>query len=398
MAIEAGSTPRRRTALIGFAESLAAPETAWSLADAGFDVTAFTRIGAKCGLRKAREVQLVEIPAPEHNAAASARAIAAASRELRSTIVMPLDDIALWLCNKAAKQMTSTLVGPKGENAEFAMDKSLQLAAAIDAGFDVPPTERLDPRRGLHTPLSFPVVLKPTLAVIERDGKLHRPAPRFCANRVELAAAIDELGRQPVVMQPLLEGYGTGLFGIADGTNVFAISSHRRLRMMNPHGSGSSACISESVDLDLVRPVTELLRKRRWKGLFMIELLKGSDGRHWFIELNGRPWGSMALARRLGLEYPAWAAMAALDLNFQVPNVRASERVLCRHLGRELVHFLIVMRGPKTRAVHHWPSRPLTLLAMLIPRRASWYNNREVRVLLYDSWRTLCDVRTANRR
>ena len=36
-------------------------------------------------------------------------------------------------------------------------------------------------------------------------------------------------------------------------------------------------------------------------------------GPAWFVELNGRPWGSMALARRQGLEYPAWQVTLALD-------------------------------------------------------------------------------------
>ena len=46
----------------------------------------------------------------------------------------------------------------------------------------------------------------------------------------------------------------------------------------------------------------------------MIELLRDRDGVAWFMELNGRTWGSLALARRLGLEYPAWAALDALGI------------------------------------------------------------------------------------
>ncbi len=37
------------------------------------------------------------------------------------------------------------------------------------------------------------------------------------------------------------------------------------------------------------------------------------------MELNGRTWGSMALARRRGLDYPAWAVQAALDPEFEPP-------------------------------------------------------------------------------
>ena len=41
-------------------------------------------------------------------------------------------------------------------------------------------------------------------------------------------------------------------------------------------------------------------------------LLRDGEGTAWFMELNGRAWGSMALARRLGHEYPRWAVQAAL--------------------------------------------------------------------------------------
>jgi hypothetical protein len=48
------------------------------------------------------------------------------------------------------------------------------------------------------------------------------------------------------------------------------------------------------------------LKGCNWRGLFMIELLRDPSENLWFIEFNARAWGSMALARRLGFEYPAF--------------------------------------------------------------------------------------------
>ena len=53
------------TVLIGFAESLAAIESAWCLADAGYDVVAFTRAGNRPALAASRYVRVVPVPAPE---------------------------------------------------------------------------------------------------------------------------------------------------------------------------------------------------------------------------------------------------------------------------------------------------------------------------------------------
>lgn len=76
--------------------------------------------------------------------------------------------------------------------------------------------------------------------------------------------------------------------------------------MMNPHGSGSSACVSFPVAEDLKLAIERFTRATGWLGIFMIEFLRDQSGIPWFVELNGRSWGSMALSRRQGLEYPAW--------------------------------------------------------------------------------------------
>ncbi len=81
----------------------------------------------------------------------------------------------------------------------------------------------------------------------------------------------------------------------------------------------------------------------------MMEFLRDPAGKLWFMEMNGRMWGSMALARRQGLEYPAWAVEAAQVPGFS-PTV--TKRTLIdnpvRNLGRDILHLLFVLRGPRT--------------------------------------------------
>ncbi len=136
----------------------------------------------------------------------------------------------------------------------------------------------------------------------------------------------------------------------------------------------------------------------------MFELLRDEMGQLWFMEFNGRSWGSMALARRVGYEYPAWAASAALGLSEQI-HVPASpqnpQRIICRHLGRELLHILFVARGAKSEAFEHWPSLWRSLWDVLrISRNDRWYNWRpdDWRVFFSDLRWTLQDVLSRNRR
>jgi hypothetical protein len=129
-----------------------------------------------------------------------------------------------------------------------------------------------------------------------------------------------------------------------------------------------------------------------WQGLFMLEFLREPGGAAWVIELNGRTWGSLALARRLGLEYPAWAALDALGLGEPPDAVAAVDAVVCRHLGREIVHLLSVMRGPRNGSSEGWPSRWQTLRDVARVRRGErWYNwsSQHPRVFIDDTVQTV---------
>ena len=169
--------------LIGFAEALAAPEAAWSLVDDGFEVLAFTRRGARPALRRSRRVRLVEITAPEQDAAQAARELSAAVALERPCAVMPLDDASLWLADRALAGTGATIAGATGEQARLALDKSLQLAAAREAGLDVPFTRRIDSAADLADVEEFPVVLKPALALEEHDGRVARGLANVCCER-----------------------------------------------------------------------------------------------------------------------------------------------------------------------------------------------------------------------
>jgi hypothetical protein len=108
----------------------------------------------------------------------------------------------------------------------------------------------------------------------------------------------------------------------------------------------------------------------------MVELLRERSGEAWFVELNGRPWGSMALARRQGLEYPAWSASMTLDHDSHVDTAKSpSPGLVCRNLGRELMYLLFVIRGPRSAAMVDWPPIWTALRAILQASHWEHYYN-----------------------
>jgi predicted ATP-grasp superfamily ATP-dependent carboligase len=372
--------------IIGFAEALSAPEVVWSLADQGWKVIAFTRAGASPAVRSSRYVSLFEITAPETSwsqaLADLARQVAALQRGNPQTkiVLMPLDDASVWLVNRAQADAKILVAGPTDQAATLALNKSIQIDFARKAGFSVPMTRSVESQEAVFSqPVEFPVVFKPVLAEAERGGKLGRGRAWVCSDRTELEAAVKSwAGREAMLLQQYVSGVGEGLFGLAREGGVVGWSAHRRVRMMNPQGSGSSACVSQEVDADLRAAGERFMALSGWRGIFMIELLREESGKVWFMELNGRPWGSMALARRLGFEYPAWAVKLALDAGSEVrPPAPTTEPLLCRNLGRELLYLLFVWRGPKSKALTQWPSSWSALREVLhFTRNDRWYNWR----------------------
>jgi predicted ATP-grasp superfamily ATP-dependent carboligase len=243
----------------------------------------------------------------------------------------------------------------------LALNKYAQIQQAGAAGFNVPKTVLARTTKDIHSFIaeeSYPLILKSADCVLIEQGRARTCPHWICANDAELERALgDWAERTPLLVQPFILGVGEGIFGLAAPDGIRAWSAHRRLRMMNPQGSGSSACISQLVSEDLRSHVEEFVKSAGWGGMFMVELLRDRSGKVFFVEFNGRPWGSMALSRRQQLEYPAWQVMLAVDANSQAGKVApAAPGVVSRHAGRELMHLLFVLRGPKSQALSNWPS------------------------------------------
>jgi hypothetical protein len=359
--------------LIGCAEALPAPEVVFSLLAAGHDVSAF---GLRAGLPLARLPlrSFLTIPDPGRDAAAAAAAIRdTMNAHAAPDLLLPLDDTGLWLSGAALGDEDRRIAGARGDAARLALDKSGQIEAARAAGLFVPETQLLQqPGDILDGDIRLPAIAKPVDAARLQDGRLVKNGVAYLITSADIdrfRATGEAAGR--FLVQPLVAGAGEGLFGFATADGVLAWSAHRRVRMMNPHGSGSSACRAVAPDPALLAPVETFLARIDWRGPFMMEFLRDPEGKPWFMELNGRMWGSMALARRQGLEYPAWAVAAALDPGFHPPTTGMASGIpdqVHRDLGRDLLHLLFVLRGPKS-AFHRagWPGFWKSLRAVLAP-------------------------------
>ncbi|TYO83757.1 hypothetical protein [Oceanicella actignis] len=369
--------------LIGFAEALAAPEVVFSLIGAGLRVRVFTRRGSQCVVARHLPVgPVVEITPPEDSASRALDEMCAViADEGGPGLVMALDDVSLWLLDAVAGRLgvetEPKIVNPVRDQAAMALDKRRQVELAGRAGFRVAETLIAETREDIPEALALPAIVRPALAVQERQDRVVKGDVRYLLDQADLAALRRDRGLcLPLLIQPMIRGVGEGIFGFCGPEGPGWWSGHRRVRMMNPHGSGSSACMVASPEPDLVRAAARFVSEAGWRGPFMIELLRDRAGVPWFVEFNGRPWGSMALARRAGFEYPAWAVQQALSAGFRPPDVSPRDPGIVRHLGRELVHLAFVLKGPKSEFHRDgWPSFAASLRGVLAPApRVRFYN------------------------
>lgn len=371
--------------LIGFGESLSAPEVAWDLLDHGFQVMAFCRRGSSPPLRRIKEIRLVKVTPPERDAWETVEQIRKVSELFGARILLPLDDASVWLCDRVSTNHDILVAGATGHNARLALNKQDQLEAAREAGFNIPETVYITEKQDILKINQLPTVIKPAAAISEIKGKLRKGPIIFCIEKDDLTRAAKECDYDGLMMaQPFFVGIGEGIFGLNGPEGVKNWSAHRRIRTVNPLGSGSSTCESLEISDQPVGPAEKMLKKTNWPGMFMIELLRDPASRLWFMELNGRSWGSMALAVRLGLHYPAWTVMQTLDPSFTPPDPPPWNSIVCRHLGREIIHVLAVLKGKKTYKLMPNYSRMRTLLEVCrFKRNEEWYNRRSGNSVLF---------------
>jgi protein-tyrosine-phosphatase len=374
--------------LLGFAESLAAIEVAASLREAGYEVFLFTRENGLTALAHEFFSQRIEsIVAPEDDIGASLLELRAMWEELGRPIIFPLDDVSLWLVNSLALQVPEVVfLGARGAKADIALDKKKQIEVARAAGFDVLTTSEPD---GIGL-TEFPVFARARYAVESVNGRITRTGACRISSPDDLHKL--EAAGGTTVIQRCVDGTGEGIFGLAQNGRLIVASGHRRVRMMNPMGSGSSACEPRVVSDEDLGKTRRFLELSGWDGLFMLELLRDSSGISWFVELNGRPWGSMALARAQGYEYPRWAADQFLGKPLDVDSAKVAalegpQNFETRHFGRELIHLAHLVL-PGYRSGGGRPSLISSLKGMVLPgRQVTYYNLKSCgwRIFLWDT-------------
>jgi predicted ATP-grasp superfamily ATP-dependent carboligase len=184
---------------------------------------------------------------------------------------------------------------------ERALDKARLASEGTNVGLPAPEgilCNALDEALAAARELRYPVMVKGACAISLQDGKVRRFPSRRVSDDDELRLAHEQVGA--CIVQAVEAGSLVSFGGVMSDEGLLGtvISRYRRTW---PPGAGSVS-FSQTIEPpgDLVERVSELLDRIGWRGLFELELIDVGGGVIKAIDLNPRPYGSLALAEASG--------------------------------------------------------------------------------------------------
>jgi protein-tyrosine-phosphatase len=154
--------------------------------------------------------------------------------------------------------------------------------------------------------LRFPIIIKTDNHFTPEGG--YEPGRHFIARGAnEAQRVLDRLEhlKTRIIAQEITPGSGTGAFLLRFHGKTHLSFAHHRLHEV-PYTGGVSSFRESCRDEELVKLGEKLLDAIDYDGVAMVEFRREvSAGRPHFLEVNGRLWGSLALALHCGVDFPA---------------------------------------------------------------------------------------------
>jgi len=297
--------------LVTDGETRAVVAVARGLAADGFDVavaaTAPARLAAAHVSRSVN--QRLVIPDP---LTARADFLAALERALAgggfSVLIPGADASLLRMSAGRARIAEHVCLGlPAQESVERSLDKSDLVATASRHGLDPPPTvtcANAPAARAAVREFGFPVLVKPMTSVEDRLTPPRRLSSAWANDAGELDRAIAAFGGAGLV-QRRVEGAVVSFAGVFAGGRLLGEAYSRYHRTWHPNAGNASYSETVAAPGRLRRQVVALLEDLGWEGMFELELMEPASGGWHAIDMNPRPYGSIALAIGAGANLPS---------------------------------------------------------------------------------------------
>ena len=277
------------TVVVSDAERGSAVAVIRSLGAAGYRVVAAATDPRAAGCRSRWTSDRIIYSEPE--------AILDGARRVGAALIVPVTDAVIVPLDLARDAWPCPVAMPDRNALHTTQDKAATIELARHIGVPVPETLVAGER--------WPVVVKPRYSHRASSGVT------YAGDAAGLDAELERLGPD-VLLQEYCGGEGCGVEVLAWEGRLVAAFQHRRLHEMPVTGGPSALRESVPVDPVLLEHSRALMAALGWTGLAMVEFKQGARGPV-LMEVNGRIWGSLPLAVRAGMDFPARLARLYLD-------------------------------------------------------------------------------------
>ena len=344
-----------------------------SFGSRGWDVIAADSDARSPGFRSRFATERLCYPSPASAPDEMVASLYETARGRHVDLIVPVTDEIILPLSRARRRFSGicALAIPEADALSRVSDKQATLELARELRVPVPRTALVtNGREASEQAESFgwPLALKPQASRIYRDGEgIESFAVAYAADQEGLAEQMARFeGRCSVLLQEYYRGEGHGVELLMHRGRPLAAFQHRRLREVPVTGGASSFRESVPLDPTLYEYSLRLLGHLEWTGLAMVEFKVGEDGPR-LMEINGRIWGSLPLAVKSGVDFPA--RMAELYL-FGPPNGLAPQTsyevgVRSRNLELEVLWIAAALRGRRRYPFLEMPRRRDGLAAAL---------------------------------
>lgn len=275
--------------------------------DVKVTVAAFGGDAKRVGSRAVH--QFIVVPDPHDEPERFLSSMTELIRKEQFDFLIPCGDSALVAASQFYDQFRDLLhvSCPPPQIVQRVLDKRATLEIAARCGVPIPATfwiSSLAELEVIRNKLIFPIVRKPSNKQKENADKV-----RYFHSYEELSnalTAVDTFGEE-IMLQQYCEGEGTGIESLFHKGEPIALFQHRRIRELPSTGGVSVVALSEPLDSHLVKFAVTLLRGLEWEGVAMVEFKHNRANRKaTLMEVNGRYWGSVAVAIHAGVNFPLY--------------------------------------------------------------------------------------------
>ena len=369
-----------RRVLVTDAHATAALAVVRSLGEAGVRVTVVGEEGHFNLATYSRYVEQFFIwPSAERQPAAYLTCLQAELTRTAYDVLLPISDTTVTLVRARRAEFAPLVrIGlPPNDSLDTVLDKAATVRLAQHTGVSVPDTAVFRSLSDViaHAPnLSYPRVVKSRSSrTWSGTGPVRRSFLRYVHSSEALIDLFRETGEpaEGFLVQEVVKGTGVGVFVLADAGRPRRIFAHRRLREANP--TGGRASLAESIEPDprLVDPALRLIEALAWTGVAMVEFKDpGPTHDPVLMEVNGRFWGSLPLARAAGVDFPI-LLVRALTAEPLPPAEPYRVGVRCRYLKGDLSYLSAALKGRPKDWRGPYPGR-LEALGAVMPWPGRW--------------------------